>query len=200
MRQSAQWTLLTTLGLAGGLVAGPLLGNPVGRLLNAAIGTALIACIIGGVLGVFQAAGLRRLLAKPGWWIAASVAGAAVGLALGIAVVQEGGALLTGTHPRIAQLGTGMRAVSFVTIGLIAGTVLGLAQWMVLRTQRAAVRHWIFASAVALGAAFSLASLIVDLSGVRYASGLGLFSFLMLSGAIFGSLTSWPLRSAPVEG
>jgi len=196
MRQSAQWTLLTTLGLTGGLVAGPLLGNPVGRLLNAAIGTALIACIIGGVLGAFQAAGLRRLLAKPGWWIAASVAGAAVGLALGIAVVQEGGALLTGTHPRIAQLGTGMRAVSFVTIGLIAGTVLGIAQWMVLRTQKAAVRHWIFASAVALGAAFSLASLIVDLSGVRYASGLGLFSFLMLSGAIFGSLTSWPLRSA----
>ncbi len=199
MRQSfntAQWILLTTCGLAGGLVAGPMLGNPLGRMLNAMIGTALIICVAGAVLGSFQAAALRRLLARPGWWIAATVFGVGLGASLGVALVEEAGNLITGSYPRVAQMGSAMRAVSFVTIGIVAGTVLGVAQWIVFRRQGAAVRHWVLVSGAALGIALCLASLIVDLSGVRYASAMGLSSFLTLAGGIFGGLTSWPLRSA----
>jgi len=193
---AGNWTALTTLGLAGGLIAGLLVGMPLGRLVNAMIVTALVTCIVGGVLGTFQAAGLRRLLSKPLWWIAATIVGLGIGLALGVVLVEQTGILITGTRPRIAQLSAAMRAVSFVTVGFIAGTVLGVAQWVVLRAQRSAVRHWVVASGVALAVAFCLASVLVDVAGLRFASGIGVFSFLILSGLMFGGLTSWPLRSA----
>jgi len=191
---ATHWIILTTVGLAGGLTAGVLAGIPLGRILNAMIVTALVTCVIGGVLGAFQAAGLRRLLSKPSWWIAATIVGGGIGLALGVITVEEIGTLLTGTPPRVAKLGTAMRAVSFVTIGVVAGTVLGLAQWGVLRAQRSTVKHWIVACGAALGAAFCLASLLVDVSGVAYASGPGRISFVILSGLMFGALTCWPLR------
>ena len=195
---AAHWTMLTTSGLAGGLAAGALVGIPLGRLLNAMVVIAVMTGVIGGVLGSFQAAGLRQLLAKPSWWIAATIVGVATGLALGVVVVQEIGKLVTGAPLLVAQLGTAMRAVSFVAVGLIAGTILGAAQWFVLRAQRSTVKHWIVVCGAALAVAFCLASLLVDFTGMRYASGIGRFSFLILAGILFGALTSWPLRNARV--
>jgi len=191
-----RWTVLTTAGLAGGLIAGLLVGMPLGRLVNAMIVTASVTCVVGGVLGSFQAAGLRRLLSKPLWWIAATIVGLGIGLALGVVTVEQAGILLTGNRPRIAQLGTATRAISFVVLGVIAGAVLGVAQSVVLRVQKSKVRHWTMANGAALALALCLASLAVDVSGVRFASGIGVFSFLILSGVMFGGLTSWPLRSA----
>jgi hypothetical protein len=188
------WTILTTAGLAGGLAAGAAAGIPLGRLLNAMAAIAVMTVVIGAVLGAFQAAGLRRLLAKPAWWIAATVAGVAAGLALGVMLVQEIGIRLTGSPLQIAQLGTAMRALSFVAVGLVAGTVLGAAQWLVLRAQRQDVKQWVVVCGAALAIAFCVASLLVDASGMRYASGIGRFSFLLLAGGLFGALTSLPLR------
>src|SRR5262249_44535831 len=100
---AVRWTVLTTAGLAGGLIAGLLVGMPLGRLVNAMIVTASVTCVVGGVLGSFQAAGLRRLLTKPLWWIAATIVGLGIGLALGVATVEQAGILLTGNRDRIAQ-------------------------------------------------------------------------------------------------
>ena len=175
-----QWTLLTAAGLSIGLTAGVLAGIPLGQILNAMIVTALVVCIAGAILGGFQAFGLP---AKRARWIAATTAGTAIGLALGVVTVEQVGRFLTGTPPRVALLSTPMRALSFVALGLIAGTTLGLAQWLVLR-----IRHWAVTCGAALAIAFSVASLLLN------GSVPGRIGFVVLAGLMFGAMTSWPLR------
>jgi hypothetical protein len=179
-----QWTLLTAAGLALGLTAGVLAGIPLGQVLNAMIVTALVVSIAGAILGAFQAFGLP---ARRAWWIAATTAGAAIGLALGVVTVEQVGKFITGTPPRIALLSTSMRALSFVALGLIAGTTLGLAQWLVLR-----IRHWAVICGAALGVAFSVASLLLN------GSVPGRIAFVVVAGLMFGAMTSWPLRRTRV--
>jgi hypothetical protein len=186
----AEWTLLTAVGLAGGLIAGLLVGMPLGQIVNAMIVTAAVTCLAGGVLGGAQAIGLRRILRRPLWWILATTVGIGVGLAAGVVLVEQAGILATGKRPNVAQLGAGMRAVSFVALGLVAGAILGVAQWIVLR-----IRHWIIASATGLAAAFAGSSLLVDAAGLRLASLAGVTTFVVLSGAAYGLLTSWPLAT-----
>lgn len=190
-----QWTVFTAIGLAGGLAAGVLLGSPLGQLFNAMIVTALVVAVVGAVLGSFQAAGLRPLLAKPWWWIAATILGTGAGLALAVVLVEEIGRAITGAPPRVAHLGTATRALSFVVVGFVTGTVLGLAQWLVLRAEKTVVKNWVIVCGIALGAAFSLASLFVDLAGVQFPTVAGRIIFVVLAGLMFGGLTSLPLRS-----
>src|ERR1700681_3107935 len=111
---STKCTLLTTLGLAGGLVAGVLLGIPVGQIANAMIATAFVTCVVGGVLGALQAVALRKMLRRPLWWIAATTVGIGIGLAAGVVVVEQTGILMTGNRLNVAQLGSLSRAVSFI--------------------------------------------------------------------------------------
>jgi hypothetical protein len=190
---TATWISLTTIGLAGGLVAGLLIGMPLGQIVNAMVVTAAVTCVVGGVLGSFQAVGLRRTLRKPLWWVVATIVGVGVGLATGVVLVEQTGILITGKRPSLARLDAGMRALSFVAVGFVAGTLLGVAQWLVLRAQARQVKHWVLASGFALAFAFSSSSLLVDLSGLRIASAAGAITFLLASGAAFGALTSWPL-------
>ena len=138
--KTAEWTSLTTLGLAGGLIAGLVVGMPLGKLLNAMIVTAAVTCLVGAVLGAFQAVGLRRLLRRPFWWILATIVGLGTGLAAAVVTVEQVGILVTGNRPHIAQLSTSMRALSFVAVGLVAGTLLGAAQALVIRWQMPQVR------------------------------------------------------------
>jgi hypothetical protein len=105
-------------------------------------------------------------------------------------MIEQTGIFLTGQRPNVARLSPSVRALSFVLLGLVAGAVLGLAQWYVLR-----VKHWIGNSAIALAVAFAASSLLVDalLGGLR--SGSGAIVFVLASGAMFGALTSWPLHA-----
>jgi len=191
---SANWTFLTTFGLAGGLIAGLLVGMPLGKLVNAMVTTAAVTCLVGGVLGSLQAFGLRPMLRRPSWWILATVAGLGIGLAAGVVVVEQAGILVTGARPNVARLGPAARAMSFVTLGLVAGTGLGVAQWIVLRLQASHVRHWVATSAAGLAAAFCLSSLVLDSAALRIGSGLGLVTFVVASGLMFGLATSRPLK------
>jgi hypothetical protein len=175
-----QWTLLTAAGLSIGLTAGVLAGVPLGQLLNAMLATALVVCIAGAILGGFQSFGLRT---KRAWWIAATTAGTAIGLALGVVAVEEVGRLITGTPQRVALLSPSMRALSFVAVGAIAGTTLGFAQWLVLR-----IRHWAVVCGAALAVAFCVASLLLDNTAP------GRIAFVVIAGLMFGAMTSWPLR------
>jgi hypothetical protein len=169
---------------------------PLGDIVNAMVVTGVVTCFVGGVLGGAQAIGLRRMLPRPLWWILATTVGIGVGLAAGIVLVEQVGILSTGNRPSIARLTPGLRAASFVAIGLVAGTILGFAQWLVLRIQVPRVRGWVPASGVALALALSAASLLVDLSGLGIASAAGFGAFVLASGVGFGALTSWPLRRA----
>lgn len=190
------WTLLTACGLAAGLVAGLLIGIPVSAIANAMIVTATATACVGAVLGLFQALGLRRILKHPGWWVLASVVGIGVGLAAGVVLVEQIGILLTGTRPNIGRLSPAMRALSLVAVGLVAGTILGAAQALVLRRQSPRVRFWTLATALALPLAFAASSLLVDGIGLGIASAAGLILFVLVSGLAFGALTTWPWRYA----
>ncbi|SRR5712692_5059831 len=194
MNLTVKWTALTTIGLAGGILAGLFLGMPLGQIANAMIVTAAVTCIVGGVLGSLQAIGLRKLLPRPLWWVLATTIGIGIGLAAGVVLVEQVGTFATGTRPNIARLDTIMRATSFVALGLVAGTVLGISQWFVLRMQMRQIKYWVPASGIALAVAFSASSLLVDLSGLRIASAAGAVIFVLASGIAFGALTSWPLR------
>ena len=180
----------------GGLVAGLLVGMPLGKIVNAMILTAAVTCLVGAILGAFQAVGLRRILRRPLWWIVATVGGLGAGLAVAVVVVEQVGILITGNRPHLAQLSPSMRALSFVAVGLVAGTLLGVLQALVIRRQMPRIKNWVPVTAIALATALSASSLVVDLSGVRFASPAGVITFLLLSGITFGALTSWPLRRA----
>ena len=190
-----RWTLLTTIGLAGGLVAALLIGMPLGPLVGAMVITAIATCLVGAVLGGTQAIYLRRLLAKPMWWIVSTTIGTGVGLAAGVVIIEQTGILITGHRPNVARLDTSTRALSFVVLGLICGVTLGIAQGLVLRRQTSRVRHWVPASAFGLAIAFAASSLLVDASGLRFASLSGVTTFVLLAGLAFGALTSLPLRN-----
>ena len=192
----AKWTFLTTVGLAGGLVVGILLGMPVGEIANAMIATAFVTCVVGSVLGGMQAMGLRKMVRRPLWWIAATTIGTGIGLAAGVVTVEQIGILMTGNRLNVAHLTSVSRTVSFIAIGLVCGTFLGISQWLVLRIQMPQVRYWVPATAIALAVAFSGSSILVDLTGTRIFSGGGALIFLLSAGASFGVLTSWPLQRA----
>src|SRR5437870_10390661 len=122
MLNMAKWTLLTTIGLAGGIVIALLVGKPLDQLVGAMIVTAILTCLVGAVLGGMQAVYMRQLLARPIWWVVATVAGVGVGLAVGAVIVEQVGTLISGHRPRIVQLNPALRALSFAVLGLISGT------------------------------------------------------------------------------
>jgi hypothetical protein len=192
----AEWIFLTTVGLAAGLIGGLFVGMSLGQLVNAMVVTAAATCAVGGGLGAFQAFGLRRRIKHPFAWTAATAIGIGVGLAVGVVVVEQTGILMTGQRPNVARLSASIRALSFVSIGLIAGMAVGTAQWLVLRRDAPRVRHWIPATGFGLAIAFGVSSLLVDASGLRIASAPGFVAFIIASGIAFGALTAWPLRNA----
>lgn len=193
---TVNWTWLTTLGLAGGLIGGLLVGTPLGELVNAMVTTAAVTCFVGGVLGSFQAFGLRSILRRPLWWVLGTVAGLGIGLAAGVVFVEQLGTLVTGARPNIARLGPFTRAISLVTLGSVAGTILGVAQWLVLRSQAPRIRHWVATTAIGLAIAFCTGSLLLTAVGLRISSGLGVGAFVVVSGLMFGAITSRPLQRA----
>lgn len=198
---AANWTLLTTLGLSGGLVSGLLIGMPLGQIVNAMITTAAVTCLVGGVLGSFQAFALRPILRRPSWWIVVTIVGLGIGLAAGVVLVEQTGILITGFRPNVARLGSLARALSFIGLGIVAGSILGIAQWLVLRKQAPRVKYWIAASAIGMAVAFCASSLLLDVSHVRIGSLPGVVIFVLASSAMLGLATSLPLtRRASTAG
>lgn len=191
----AVWTALTTLGLAGGLVTGLLVGMTLSQIANAMVVTAAVTCCAGAVLGGFQAFGLRGVLRAPWWWIVATMAGTGAGLAIGVVIVEQIGILVTGQRPNIGRLGPDMRALSLFVVGATTGAFLGVAQSVVLRRR---VQHWIRMTTLALGSAFAISAAIVDLLRLRFASPSGALTFVLLAGLAFGLLTSRRVKAIAV--
>ena len=127
-RSDAAWRLWAGWGLAfigfplGGLAASALVGG-VTTPLDGVIGGAAT----GAVIGLAQWLVLRRRLALPPWWIAATAAGMGAGLALGIAL-----------------LGAETDGVTLPLRGLVAGAGIGIAQFALLRGHSARAFVWPF--------------------------------------------------------
>jgi len=154
--------------IAGGELAIAIVGemDSVGKTL---VGGALAGAVIGG--GQWLA--LRRWLKMPGWWIAATSAGAMAGLTLGAALV--------GYETGPAQL-----AIQ----GAVTGLAVGAVQGLMLRTRGIEGRWWALAMSPiwALG---WLASWAIGVDVERQYTNFGLAGALVataLSGAMLVQL------------
>lgn len=192
-----RWSLLTMAGLAAGVLAALVLGEPLEAVVGMILITPALTCLVGAVLGAGQWLDLRRRVAAAWLWIPATCIGLGSGLALGVVLVEVGGQALIGHPVRVAQLDMAQRALSLAVVGLVTGLCAGAVQWLgVLRRLGAPALRWTALSGAALGIAFPLAGLIVDalLGGV--ASPAGVVALVLLAGLFFGAGTARAIARA----
>jgi hypothetical protein len=192
-----RWIAACTAGLVVGMGAALSLGRPIEAVVGMMLVTPILTFLVGASLGASQWLELRRSLRRAAAWIPATSLGLGLGLAAGVVTVEQIGTFVTGARPHVLGLGWGMRALSLAAVGAIAGLCLGLAQGLVLRRQvGGAVRAWAARSAAALGAAFCLASLLVDGVIGGLGSPLGVGVFVTSAGLLLGAGTARPLLRA----
>lgn len=192
-----RWSLCTMAGLAAGILAALVFDEPIGAVVGMVLVTPVLTLLVGAVLGTGQWLDLRHRLSGARLWILATCLGVGAGLAGGVVLVELTGRWLTGEQIRIVQLGVAARALSFAVVGLVMGLAMGAAQWLgVLRRQGASARGWIAVSALSLGLAFPLSSLIVDTLLGGLASPVGVISLVLLTGLFFGAGTARAIARA----
>jgi hypothetical protein len=204
-----RWILATTIStIIGGAASGALVlaaeyrfadvTSPWTGAFALATANAVAFGFRGAALGSAQWIVLRRAIARPGGWVAATTGGwAAGGIVSGILGGAFGGAL-TGVGPDYGPIGV---AIAFA--GGIAFLILpGLLQWLVLRRQVEQAGWWVPAQAVSLLAAtavFFPAMLVAGRAmGWEFpsAQAWGFSGALagLLDGAIGGAVLVWLLR------
>lgn len=192
-----RWSLLTMAGLAVGILAALVFGEPIEAVVGMILVTPVLTLLVGAVLGAGQWLDLRHRVSGARLWIVATCLGVGAGLAGGVVIVELTGRWLTGEQIRIVQLGVATRALSFAVVGLVMGFCTGAAQWIgVLRRQGAPARGWIAVSALSLGLSFSMSSLIVDTLLGGLASPVGVISLVLLTGLFFGAGTARAIARA----
>lgn len=192
-----RWSLLTAAGLAAGVLAALVLGEPLEAVVGMILITPALTFLVGAVLGAGQWLDLRRRVATAWRWIPATCIGLGSGLALGVVLVEVGGQALTGHPVRFGQLGIAERALSLAVVGLVTGLSAGAAQWLgVLRRHGSPALRWIALSGAALGVAFPAAGLIVDTLLGGFASPAGVVSLVLLAGLFFGAGTARAIARA----
>jgi hypothetical protein len=131
-----------------------------------AIGWAFIGEVgVGIALGLGQWLVLRQSIPQAGWWIWAST----VGWAFGQAMIVVG---------EITPPGSGL--INSVAAGTVLGTLLGIAQWFVLRRSVRHANWWVIMSAVGWA---------IGLTGIFGGTLVG-----AVAGAVTGLTLDWLLR------
>jgi hypothetical protein len=189
-RERLQWAALTMVGLVAGITLALPLGVPIFAVLGAMAGTPVVLSIVGLGLGTAQWPIIRRHISSSGWWIVASLLGMALGLTVGVVLVEQIGRALTGGPLNFRMLGPAARAASFGTIGVMAGASLGLFQWLVLRRQAPGCRNWIVVNAWSLGLGLASGSLLADALVARSGSLVSVGILLVIGGGIAGASTA----------
>jgi len=189
------WTVLTVLGLLAGLALALPLGVPIFAVLGAMVGTPVVLGIVGLSLGTAQWPVIRRHISSSGWWIVGSTLGMAVGLTLGVTLVEQIGRAVVHGQINFRVLGVPARATSFGIIGLVAGAALGLAQWLVLRRHTANCTQWIRVNALSLGAGLASGSLLADAAVRRSGSFASTAILLLIAGVTAAVSTARALTS-----
>jgi hypothetical protein len=184
--------LLTTVGLAVGLVAGFGLGAPTVAIVGMMLVVTVIGAILGGVSGAVQSLALPPNLRRRGPWSLAT----AVGMAVGLTVGTVGGEQLG------FEKGNPVHEALFIAIvGLATGGFAGLAQLQVLRGRVSTPGLWVPASALASGLGFLIGGLaaVAVVGGFRSLAGLAIVGVAggVLSGAL-GGLILGRLAGKPI--
>ncbi len=133
----ARWTLASLIGWAAGLGAGFALTPVTGILPWLNEDRFLVYAILislGLTLGIAQSVVLRHYLPRPARWVAATLAGYLLCLAL-----------IVGSN--LARLGGTDVWGNMLLLGLF-GTAIGTCQWWILRQHYRQVGLWVLASAV----------------------------------------------------
>jgi hypothetical protein len=216
-----QWIIITlagflvggVVGYAGGFAGIPLIGYPLALVLGAlfntcegqgAIGCLLIGAVLGASLGLGLTVGiaqwfiLRRFITRSRWWILASTLGwCGVGCTLTTMLytaVPAPGSPDFG-KPILEQLPPTLPAIAQVTI---AGTLMGLFQWLILRLTLRQSLWWIPLNSVIMLLA-ALGVLFLGYSNIGGISGMGLFivSFSPIYAIASGMIFNWLVSDYP---
>lgn len=185
-----QWVALTILGLVAGLALALPLGVPIFAVLGAMVGTPIVLSIVGLSLGTAQWPVIRRHMSASWWWVIASALGMALGLTFGVTLVEQVGRAIVGGPLNFRMLGVAARAISFGTIGIMAGASLGLAQWLVLRRHALRCGRWIPINAWSLGAGLACGSLLADIFVLKSGSLASTGILLVIASAAAGTCTA----------
>lgn len=145
------WTLFTALGLGIGFTLGIFVSWELGDAAEAALGTTaawfVFAMLFGGLTALGLSLGQLTVVQENPWrWALYSVVGGVVGLLLIMPAIAD--------NPRLPE------PVQPLIGGLVMGTAIGLAQWLLLRRTITDAASWIFftaaAIALAMGVSFAL--------------------------------------------
>jgi hypothetical protein len=184
------WILLSALGLAIGLAVGLGLAPSIQTIVGMMLVTPVALVLSGSLLGASQSVALHRLDRSGALWIAATALGVALGMTLGIVIVETVARALTGETVRVVALAPATRFFGLAAVGTVTGVVVGLAQLLALQKYAAVGRRWVYSSALGFGAGLPIGGLAADLlvGGLRSAAGFGLF--LAVAGLLMGLLTA----------
>lgn len=155
----SQWVLANLLGeLIGlGVVAGVTyaaltrLGEPtsvVSSLAYAAL-TVALGAVEGAVVGLAQARVLRRRLPRLRSWVAATIIGAVIAWTLGVLPGTLASLLGPGQSEPPADMPDAIQLLLAVPVGVLAGAILSLPQWRILRRYVSGAGWWVAANAIA---------------------------------------------------
>jgi hypothetical protein len=178
-----EWTLLSTVGLAAGMLL-TLLGLWLSAMLGSSLDEDLFASLVllplmGLSLGFFEWLLLRRMFVRIGWWIMATLLGWAAGFPASFAIFQG---LMGLTGEQITGALAGVLQVSLFAV------LVGILQWLILRRHVRLAAWWIVASLVGWNAALALGgpgALVISaqiyLTGLVYGLVTGLALVILLS-------------------
>jgi hypothetical protein len=180
--------LATVVGLAAAQAVERLAG--LGQAAAMAAGVVLVGAVEGTAVGLAQWLVLRAALPAitRRAWVRATVAGAVVAWGAGMAIGARAG-------DRLEALAGGSPVVPALGIGLVAGTLLSLFQWPVLRRAVRGAGWWVPAHAVAWAAGMVVAFAgvgAIDPERPLLAAGIGAATGLAM-GAVVAALTGLAL-------
>ena len=186
------WTLLCALGLAGGLSVGLGLARPIQAVVGMMLVTPITLAMAGSLLGVSQSLVLWRRAGTAARRVTATAVGLALGMTLGIVIVETIGRALTRGAVRLVALSPEARLLGLLAVGATTGLLVGLAQALVSRGRFAHPGRWVAATVVGFGTGLPGGGLAADalLGGLRSPAGFSVF--LVVAGLIVGLVTARP--------
>ena len=174
-----RWVLASSVGLTLGFTVIVGLYEAFGEVVDKPP-IAVTGAVIGISIGIAQWLVLRSKLVRSGWWILASAGGFAVAFGA-IGSVEE------------------VVAITFA-VGVAS---VGIAQWLVIRTEVPRSGWWVLASAVSIAAGFAIIFALPEAVGEAVSYGIAETIAAGIGGAVVGAISGavlvWLLRQAAEE-
>jgi hypothetical protein len=192
-----QWVVANLLGEFVGLGLVGLIGyamvavfgepNAFFQALAFAIVAVALGALEGSIVGYAQFLVIRRRLPQLRAWVAATILGAVIAWTLGVlpsTLMSLNAPAATEPPPEISDA---LQLLLAIPLGLVAGAILGVPQWRVLRRYVSRAGWWVLANALAWAAGMPL---VFVAAGVR-PEGSGLWAVplgLAAAGAVVGAI------------